>query len=50
MKTFRFRFYLGKKTWERTYKSLTITAAWKMSHAEAADYPSSQFIEIANLD
>ena len=49
MKTFKFRFYLGKKIWERTFEATTLSQAWKMAHQEASEYPTKRFIEIANI-
>jgi hypothetical protein len=41
MKTFKFRFYLGKKIWERSFEVPTLSQPWKMAHQEASDYPTS---------
>jgi len=49
MKQFKFRFYLGKKTWEKSFETTTLSQAWKMAHQEASDYPTKRFIEIANI-
>ena len=49
MKTFKFRFYLGKRTWEETFEALTLSQAWKLAHQYASDYPTRRFIEIANI-
>jgi hypothetical protein len=50
MKTFKFNFYIaGKFKFARTYEAENISVAWKMAHTEANEYPSKQFIEIANI-
>ncbi len=49
MKQFKFRFYLGKKTWERSFETTTLSQAWQMAHQERIDYPTKRFIEIANI-
>jgi hypothetical protein len=50
MKIFKFNFFIsGKFKFTRTYEAQDISAAWKMAHAEADNYPTKKFIEIANI-
>ena len=50
MSIFKFNFYIaGKFKFTRAYEAESISAAWKMAHAEADEYPTKQFIEIANI-
>jgi|688.fasta_scaffold695269_2 hypothetical protein len=50
MKAFKFRFYIsGKFKFERTFHAETLSAAWKLAHHEAVEYPTRKFIEIANI-
>ena len=47
---FKFNFYIrGKFKFTRTYQADSLSAAWKLAHREAAEYPTNQFIEIANI-
>ena len=47
---YKFRFYIsGKFKFERSYEALDITLAWKMAKAEASEYPTNKFIEIAHI-
>ena len=48
--TYKFRFFIrGKFLFARQYEASCITVAWKMAKAEANEYPTNQFIEIANI-
>ena len=48
---YKFNFYIsGKFKFSRTYQANDISAAWKMAHSEANNYPSNKFIEIANIN
>lgn len=48
---FKFNFYIsGKLKFTRTYEADSLSAAWKLAHREATDYPIKRFIEIANVD
>ena len=47
---FKFNFYIsGKFKFTRTYEADSLSAAWKMAHREADEYPTKKFIEIANV-
>ena len=50
MTKFKFRFYIsGKFKFERAFHADSLSAAWKMAHKEADEYPTKRFIEIANI-